>query len=301
MAEAINANMIVNYASIGCSALYIADYFQTLPDEIRYMWPTSFSLVKALFLVVRYYPFIHTSISIWRVPAISHLRVYAFSGRNVYILIFLGAYFITVRVVEFYFLTQFIKSAVFGNFPRGSRIGCLAIRGNSSLLSSVFITVLIGVSLLTLIMLVLAWLRRDNIRRANVNGSLASVFARDGVYYFLVLSSLAAANIIVDYTAPVCTSRQSLTFCVLLTLRSRPSSLTAKRHPIYPCPSPNSLERNHNDSDAHLVAGMGSERSKYHCQHERPSSDNSTNPGDRVREVRLEDGPICLCGRYWGV
>ncbi|KAJ3509831.1 hypothetical protein NMY22_g16162 [Coprinellus aureogranulatus] len=137
------------------------------------------------------------------VSAISHLRVYAFSGRNVYILIFLGAYFITVRVVEFYFLTQFIKSAVFGNFPRGSRIGCLAIRGNSSLLSSVFITVLIGVSLLTLIMLVLAWLRRDNIRRANVNGSLASVFARDGVYYFLVLSSLAAANIIVDYTAPI--------------------------------------------------------------------------------------------------
>lgn len=33
-----------------------------------------------------------------------------------------------------------------GDFPKGSRIGCLAIKGNSSLLSSVFITVLIGVS-----------------------------------------------------------------------------------------------------------------------------------------------------------
>lgn len=75
-------------------------------------------------------------------------------------------------------------------------------------------------------MLYLAWRRRDNIsRRANVNGSLASVFARDGVYYFLVLScecccnyyvhqcrqevlilgsiALAAANITVVYTAPV--------------------------------------------------------------------------------------------------
>ncbi|TEB38616.1 hypothetical protein FA13DRAFT_1724535 [Coprinellus micaceus] len=228
MLEAIKANMIVNYASIGCSALYIADYLHTLPDEVRYMWPSSFSLVKTLFFVVRYYPFAHTSISIWHhtrfdltreecmIPfaidsysclaltvfcdAITHLRIYAFSGQNVYLLAFLVVYFITVRVIEFYFLTQFIKSAIFGDFPKGSRIGCLAIKGNSSLLSSVFITVLIGVSILTILMLALAWRRRDNIGSAR--GSLATVFARDGVYYFLVLSSLAAANIIVDYAAP---------------------------------------------------------------------------------------------------
>ena len=41
-------------------------------------------------------------------------------------------------------------------------------------------------------MLALAWRRRDNI--GSVKGSLATVFARDGVYYFLVLSCESQAT-----------------------------------------------------------------------------------------------------------
>lgn len=38
----------------------------TRHEKIRYMWPTDMSTVKMLFFLVRYYPFVHTSLALWR-------------------------------------------------------------------------------------------------------------------------------------------------------------------------------------------------------------------------------------------
>lgn len=226
--SAIEANLIVNYTAIGCCALVVVDYLQTLPDEIKYMWPTDWSVVKVLFLLVRYYPFVHTSISTWHhgtgsltgshcfVPfimdayscliitmfceAISYIRLWAFSGRNKYLLAFLVPYYAGIRAVEWYFLVKFVRTLDFLTVPKGVNVGCIATKAQSRLLSACFMGVLVSLTSVTLMMIVIAYRRRQ--MAAGSTGSLFRLFYRDGIFYFICLSSLSIANIICDYSAP---------------------------------------------------------------------------------------------------
>ncbi|KAF5332618.1 hypothetical protein D9611_005167 [Ephemerocybe angulata] len=228
--EAIKANVLVNYTAIGCTAFVVADYLQTLPDEIEYMWPTDWSLVKVLFILVRYYPFVHTSISTWHhgtgsltgskcfVPfimdafscltvtliceAISYIRLWAFSGRNKYLLVFLVPYYTAIRGVEYYYLVKFVKSLDFLKAPAGANLGCITTKAESKLLSAVFITVLISLTSVTLLMMFIAYQRRLIAEGIGGSGSLFKLFYRDGIFYFVCLSSFAIANIICDFAAP---------------------------------------------------------------------------------------------------
>ncbi|KAF6762079.1 hypothetical protein DFP72DRAFT_877935 [Ephemerocybe angulata] len=234
--EAIKANVVVN--AIGCTAFIVADYLQTLPDEIEYMWPTDWSLVKVLFILVRYYPFVHTSISTWHhgtgsltgsecfVPfimdaSISYIRLWAFSGRNKYLLVFLVPYYAAIRGVEYYYLIQFVKTLDFLKAPAGANLGCIATKAESKLLSAVFITVLISLTSITLLMMFIAYQRRLIAAGIGGSGSLFKLFYRDGIFYFVCLScerisicppridlhatssAFAIANIVCDFAAPV--------------------------------------------------------------------------------------------------
>ena len=58
----------------------IFDYFITLQREVDFLWPTRWSLVKVLFFVTRYLPFVDMSLDLYCEPiqliiAQSHSRV----------------------------------------------------------------------------------------------------------------------------------------------------------------------------------------------------------------------------------
>ncbi|RXW25149.1 hypothetical protein EST38_g664 [Candolleomyces aberdarensis] len=220
--EAMKANRTVNLAAIGMCALLTADYLETLPREVRYMWPSKLSVPKALFFINRYWAFAHTIISVIHhgdlslsglkgcqrifaldaysclllpavCEAISYVRVYAFAGRNKYLL--------ALQAIKLWVLVRFLPTVEFAEFPPEAHVGCLAVRANSVLLSNIYILVVVSLATVTFIMVFIAYQRQRNTHGVD-SGSLFSLFYRDGIWYFVVLSALAVANIIFDHTAP---------------------------------------------------------------------------------------------------
>lgn len=133
--------------------------------------------------------------------AISYIRLWAFSGRNKYLLAFLVPYYAGIRAVEWYFLVKFVRTLDFLTVPKGVNVGCIATKAQSRLLSACFMGVLVSLTSVTLMMIVIAYRRRQ--MAAGSTGSLFRLFYRDGIFYFICLSSLSIANIICDYSAPV--------------------------------------------------------------------------------------------------
>lgn len=230
LVAAIKANVIVHRVAVACTALLVVDYFQTLSDEVKLMWRSKMSPAKALFFLVRYYPFLHTSISFWHhvdtfitgdpcvVPftmsagscilttwicdAVSYLRVYALGGRKKGLLVFLILWYIAIRVTEAVLFYLFARTTRFAKIPSDMGIGCVTIKANTVLLGFIFKAILLSLVSVTAIMIYIAW--RKWSRRRGVNGGpgIIHIFLRDGVLYFIILSTFAVCNIIFDYVAP---------------------------------------------------------------------------------------------------
>lgn len=228
---AIKANWLVGYTDIACTVTVAVDYLQTLPDEVQYLWGSPMSLGKVMFVLVRYYIFVHTAIAAWLhgdtsmtgndqciIPfivesfscilaqwlcdTVSYVRVYAFSGRKRGMLMFLVPWYLAIRVAEFVLAFKFVKTARFVTLPREARIGCISIGANTLLLSFLFKLILLNLLSVTVLMMWIAWSRRDVTNGPLGASGLVRIFFRDGVIYFICMSSFAIANIIVDHTAP---------------------------------------------------------------------------------------------------
>ncbi|KAF6745960.1 hypothetical protein DFP72DRAFT_923709 [Ephemerocybe angulata] len=215
---------ITNYLGVSGHALVVVDFLETFPDEVRLMWPTPLSLPKVLFFALRYYILVHSvfaatygvptgmspkqcSDSFLRVAlssiitmiaseAILFIRVYAFSGRNKKLLIFLVVQYLAIHASAFALLYKFIKTVHFVKFPIDHLV-CFPAQSKNILLSGVFALLLGSVIIVMFIMMYIAFRKHRNI-----NNALITIFYRDGIFYFICLSALATANIIVNLAAP---------------------------------------------------------------------------------------------------
>ncbi|KAG8742328.1 hypothetical protein FRC12_015394 [Ceratobasidium sp. 428] len=59
------------YLSAAGYVLLLYDYLLTLPDEVRLIWPTSWSLVKVLFLINRYTVPVFLTVNNWAMSGFS--------------------------------------------------------------------------------------------------------------------------------------------------------------------------------------------------------------------------------------
>ncbi|TEB35358.1 hypothetical protein FA13DRAFT_1728161 [Coprinellus micaceus] len=226
LVDTLKANKTVGYIGTGSMAMLVCDYLHTFPEEVKYMWTSANTVPKFLFLALRYYAFVHTSFSqsyhnnfhitgdqclsvFYRdtysalvvsilCEMISYTRVYAFSGRNLYVAIWLVAFFIVEHVLQFWFLSKFLRTVHFGKFVVSDRLGCVPVEGEGQWLSLIFILFLASLSMVTFIMIFIG------VRRSRVFGAkgLVRVFYRDGIFYFISLAMLSVANVIFTYTAP---------------------------------------------------------------------------------------------------
>lgn len=215
---------ITNYLGVSGHALVVVDFLETFPDEVRLMWPTPLSLPKVLFFALRYYILVHSvfaatygvptgmspkqcSDSFLRVAlssiitmiaseAILFIRVYAFSGRNKKLLVFLVVQYLAIHASAFALLYKFIKTVHFVKFPIDHLV-CFPAQSKNILLSGVFALLLGSVIIVMFIMMYIAFRKHRNI-----NNALITIFYRDGIFYFICLSALATANIIVNLAAP---------------------------------------------------------------------------------------------------
>ncbi|TFK26913.1 hypothetical protein FA15DRAFT_702332 [Coprinopsis marcescibilis] len=216
------------------STVLVVDYLHTLPLEVRYIWPGSWSLIKALFFVARYMAFaditfvlmyclstalapkdcqillnvasMATLTSVVFSEAILFLRVYAISSRGWGIRIYLSVHYIVIHAAQYVLLAKFLQSLSFRDSPFPDLVGCFSLPAPNSgrYLSFFFGSSVVGQIIIFFIM---CWIGLRKYRAHNSN--LGAIFFRDGTIYFALLTSIGIANMTVNLTA-------SATFNVML-------------------------------------------------------------------------------------
>ncbi|KAF5325646.1 hypothetical protein D9611_000314 [Ephemerocybe angulata] len=224
--DGYTAILYTSYIATGGFALVVADYIHTFPDEVRLMWFAPLSVPKVLFFAVRYYVLVNNIFAALFVPGgvttgfspsecksafvrsavssplvvvgaevILFYRVYGFSGRSRWMLIYLVSQFIAIHVTSFIFLSRYLRSLAFIQWPF-SRMSCMPFKADATLLGAVFAALLSSVIVAMLIMVFIAYRKHRGF-----NSALLQAFYRDGVVYFICLSALASANIGVSFAA----------------------------------------------------------------------------------------------------
>lgn len=217
------AAQYTNYLAVAGYALYIADYFHTLPDEVRLMWPAPLSIPKVIFLALRYFTFLHIIFhAVTLGPAVSQewcrytsirvgitgillvvgsetilfLRVYAFTGRRTGMMLFLALLGMSGMAAAFVLISKFLQSIVFVDLPFPN-VECLPASAQGNLAAGAFAATLANAIIVMLIMVYTAV--RQHL---DLQNKLFKILYRDGIVYFILLSALSGANVAVNFFAP---------------------------------------------------------------------------------------------------
>ncbi|KAJ3532997.1 hypothetical protein NMY22_g7520 [Coprinellus aureogranulatus] len=95
------------------------------------------------------------------------------------------------------FLAKFIYSLEYGPSPAPTILGCLPIKGNANHLSVLYILIVaseLSILAITVLILLLKYKRSRS--------RLVTIFYRDGLIYFLIITALSVGNIICNFVAP---------------------------------------------------------------------------------------------------
>jgi len=215
----------VTYFHVASTALLIYDYFLTLPREVSLIWPSKWSLIKVLFLLTRYTPFIDAGLSLHyhfqsspRVETcqlvvslnsclffsgtaasqiILTMRTWAVWDRNKQLGIALGIFFAMCALPDIGIIVIFLKSLRFIPLKSPALLGCLVIEA-SPYLSISWILLLIYEAGIFFLMLI------EGIRcyKLSSNSQLFRVVFKNGLLYYLYLFALSLCNVIVVKTVP---------------------------------------------------------------------------------------------------
>ncbi|RXW22043.1 hypothetical protein EST38_g3823 [Candolleomyces aberdarensis] len=135
---------------------------------------------------------VSTIIVITSSEAILYLRLYAFSGRDKRLLAVMMMQFLAITIGACVFFVQFFRSMRYERFPV-TNVVCMPVEADTRLLGAVFGCFLASVSVAMISMLYIQFRKYGNL-----NSALMKVFYQDGVFYFVCLSAIAIANLIVN-------------------------------------------------------------------------------------------------------
>ncbi|KAF6746238.1 hypothetical protein DFP72DRAFT_1076447 [Ephemerocybe angulata] len=192
-------------------------------ETIRLMWFAPLSIPKVLFFVVKYYLLVNNVFAaLWTMPtgrspnecksafvtsavsssmlvvaseAILYYRVYGFSGRSVWMLLYLLFQYVVVHTAKLVLLFKYIGTLIFKEWPYPN-MTCMPFDSKAPLFGAVFAVLLGGVTGVMLIMVFVAYKKHRSF-----NSALLKVFYQDGVFYFICLAALASANMGVSFGA----------------------------------------------------------------------------------------------------
>lgn len=136
--------------------------------------------------------------------AIAYFRTYAFSLRNKWLGAFLVVFYIAIHSVQYSFLAIYFKGTTFldvKDVPALAGAGCVWY-GDEMAISIVFISYLISLTTVTFIIIYMAYQKRRRSHGVEAASGIAKIFYKDGVAFFIMMSSLATMNIILGSTVP---------------------------------------------------------------------------------------------------
>ncbi|TEB32197.1 hypothetical protein FA13DRAFT_288946 [Coprinellus micaceus] len=219
--DGYTATTWTNYLAVSGYALIAADYLHTLPDEIRLMWPSPWSFPKVVFFVLRYYIFPHHVLAAMygQLVGLNPKQCYANFmrlGVSTAIVVVIAENYlvysrlrlcgqrqedgrvphISIHRSSFVLLVRFLGTVKYTQLPFPN-MTCMPVESNSNLLGGVF-SMLLGSVIIVMGMMIYFVFTKHR----NFNSALLTIFYRDGIFYFLAITVLASANIIVNFAAP---------------------------------------------------------------------------------------------------
>jgi len=216
---------IVTYFNVASAALLIYDYFLTFTREVTLIWPAQWNLMKVLFLLTRYLPFIDAWILVYnhlqRHPNVETcyqifkaaswlfyvgtalpeiiltLRTWAVWNRDWRLTIGLPILFVCCWGPIIGFIIVFVKSLAFMPLTSPALLGCLVIKG-SHIITLCWTLLLVYEFAIFLLMLI----KGIQCYRNGGSSGLFRVVYRDGLIYYLYLFAFSLTNVIVVATVP---------------------------------------------------------------------------------------------------
>ncbi|KAF6753829.1 hypothetical protein DFP72DRAFT_900665 [Ephemerocybe angulata] len=201
------------------------DHAYTLPQEVRVIWPTRWTVPKVLIFAVRYGTIALALLELlWILPrdisekgckrifkivsllevslsalgeVIIYIRVWAFAGRSRMALYCLSAQFIIVLVICLLLIVRSTSYAMVSTFAPLPGLSCIFQQGGSLYMAMAYVAMLYSVTTLTCVMTIVGMLRYRELgplggRRFGIVGQLY----RGGLLYFFVLGALCTGNIV---------------------------------------------------------------------------------------------------------
>ncbi|TFK17752.1 hypothetical protein FA15DRAFT_710499 [Coprinopsis marcescibilis] len=207
--------------------LSAVDYFQTVHLEVKYVWNTPRSLTKTVFFLARYAVLVTGTMSVVSatvnmsprncqfmfsiscysillmvllVEAILFIRIYAIAGRKKWVLIYLASHFTVLQVAKFVLMAKSLNTIGFIRSPAQRAINCAPDLRNFALVRAL-LSATYGLSAASevVIFFIMAWFAVHKFRRCG--SDLYKIFIRDGVVYFVCLTAMSIANMLITILA----------------------------------------------------------------------------------------------------
>ncbi|TEB31400.1 hypothetical protein FA13DRAFT_365354 [Coprinellus micaceus] len=219
-----HAQRNVIYVEVASMALVVAEIWNSLPEEVSLIWRAEWNSIKILFLLVRYFIFVDSGVVLYYTwsastlkqclrsfatgttmmavgvvvaEVILYLRVFALSGRSQWVGALLAILFVGFHGTTFVFVAKFVRSLQYAPSPVPTIIGCLLVNASSKDISIGF--ALIAASEIAILAITL-WIIFAKYQRSK--SRLVTLFSRDGLVYFALLTATSAGNIICNLAAP---------------------------------------------------------------------------------------------------
>ncbi|KAJ6505773.1 hypothetical protein C8R47DRAFT_1315954 [Mycena vitilis] len=204
--------------------LQFFDYFLTFNLEVALVWPSRWSISKALFFLSRYLPFFEVPFSFYYVfaehPSLTHCRIvnstiivarlvgialaelilvvrtYALSGRERRIMVVFGTLFAIGVSISIITLSIFVHKSTY-DAPPLNLPGCHLAGGPFILVGIPFIIIVLNeIALMSYTM----WIGVKAYRHSH--NTLVITLYRDGIMYFAFLSTGSLINLVILVAGP---------------------------------------------------------------------------------------------------
>ncbi|KAF8148279.1 hypothetical protein B0H34DRAFT_269153 [Crassisporium funariophilum] len=211
---------------VAACSIFLWDYLITIGMEVELIWSSQWSIIKVIYIVQRYLPFIDT---IWLtvhyqlgydlsktdcrriLSAVGYLYTFGFATSELLLAlrawavwnhdkrlaVIMSVTYILFWFPDFGYMFLFLRSMQFGQSPFPGFVGCFVTEG-SSVLALCWVVVIIWDAFI----LVLMAIPGIKTYRLGNNQSLLDIIYRDGLIFYIYLFIISSVQIIVIQTLP---------------------------------------------------------------------------------------------------
>jgi hypothetical protein len=212
---------IVAYVTASFLTLAVYDLFICLNREITHIWRSKWGLVKVLYLVARYFPFVSVTIAmeerlsstcnlitfttifagagIGLCALILTLRTYSIYNKSRKVLAIFGLSWILAVAVVVWAVIHYTDSFTVGHLATDNPFSCF-LAGESHIGLVLYLVLLAAESVIALLTVLKTF---DSYYKSGFNLSqLASMVYCEGLFFYFLILSFTIANVAVLLTAP---------------------------------------------------------------------------------------------------